>query len=137
MKGCVFCAIAAGEAEASHVAENELCLAFLTIGPFNPGHALVIPRRHAVTFTDLTPQEAGALAELGQRVAQALQSSGLASEGFNLWMANGEVAGQDVFHAHLHVIPRHPGDGLKMQVEWSRPPREVLDGVAQRLRAAW
>lgn len=136
MKGCIFCAIVEGKAEASRVAETELCLAFLDIGPFNPGHVLVVPKRHAVTFTDLTPQEAGDLVQLGQRVAQALRESGLAAGGFNLWMANGEVAGQDVFHAHLHVIPRHAGDGLKMQVEWTRPERAVLDGVAARIRAA-
>lgn len=136
MKDCIFCAIVAGGAGASRVAENELCVAFLTTGPFNTGHTLVVPKRHAVTFTDLTPQEAGAMAELGQQVAQALQASGLPCEGLNLWMANGEVAGQDVFHAHLHVIPRASGDGLKMQVEWTHPPRAELDAVAARLRAA-
>ncbi|GMA15821.1 HIT family protein [Deinococcus metallilatus] len=136
MKDCIFCAIVAWEAEASRVAENDLCLAFLTIGPFNTGHTLVVPKRHAATFTDLTPQEAGALAELGQQVARAIQASGLPCDGLNLWMANGEVAGQDVFHAHLHVIPRASGDRLNMQVQWTHPPRAVLDGVAGELRAA-
>ena len=132
----MFCAIVAGEAEASRVAENELCVAFLDIGPFTTGHTLIVPKRHAVTFTDLTPQEVGAMAELGQRVARALQTSGLPCDGLNLWMANGEVAGQDVFHAHLHVIPRLSGDGLKMAVRPAHPSRAALDKVAATLRSA-
>lgn len=131
---CIFCRIVAGEAEASVVAENDLCLAFLTIAPFNTGHTLVVPKRHAVTFTDLTPAEAAAMTELAQRVAAALERSDLPGEGFNLWMANGAAAGQDVFHPHLHVFPRLGGDGFKVEVTPPQPTRAELDGVAERLR---
>ncbi|RJF72477.1 HIT family protein [Deinococcus cavernae] len=133
---CIFCQIVAGEAEASLVAENDLCLAFLTIGPFNTGHTLVVPRRHAATFTDLTPEEASALIQLSQRVAQALQQSELPCEGLNLWMANGKAAFQDVFHAHMHVFPRLKDDGFKVEVSWPQPSRAELNGVAAQLRAA-
>ncbi|MGX9685671.1 HIT family protein [Deinococcus wulumuqiensis] len=135
-KNCIFCKIVREEAESSVVAENELCLAFLTIGPFNSGHTLVIPRRHAVTFTDLTPAEVAALAQLSQQVAMALQASGLPGEGFNLWMANGSAAGQDVFHAHMHVFPRLDDDNFRVEVSWPNPPRAELDEVARQLRAA-
>lgn len=135
-RDCVFCRIIAGELQMSLVAENELCLAFLTISPFNTGHTVVIPRRHAVTFTDLTPAEAAALSELAQQVALALQRSDLPGQGFNLWMANGAAAGQDVFHAHLHVFPRLENDNFKVDVTWPNPPRSELDAVAAKLRAA-
>ena len=131
---CIFCRIVAGEAEASVVAENDLCLAFPTIAPFNTGHTLVVPKRHAVTFTDLTPAEAAAMTELAQRVAAALERSDLPGEGFNLWMANGAAAGQDVFHAHLHVFPRLGDDGFRVEVNPPQPTRAELDGVAERLR---
>ena len=132
---CIFCRIIAGDAPASVVAKNDLCLAFLTTGPFNTGHTLVVPRRHAVTFTDLTPAEAVALSELSQQVAQALQRSALPCEGFNLWMANGSVAGQDVFHAHMHVFPRLENDSFHVEVTSPTPSRAELDGVAATLRA--
>ncbi|MFC6592013.1 HIT family protein [Deinococcus lacus] len=135
-KNCIFCKILRGEAESSMVAENDLCTAFLTIGPFNAGHTLVIPKRHAVTFTDLTPAEAAAMAKLAQQVAAALEGSDLPSEGFNLWMANGSAAGQDVFHAHMHVFPRLKGDNFRVEVTWPQPPRSELDKVAGRIRAA-
>ncbi|MFD1731684.1 HIT family protein [Deinococcus malanensis] len=125
-----------GEAESSVVAENELCLAFLTISPFNTGHTLVVPRRHAATFTDLTPAEAAALAQLSQQVAQALERSDLPCEGFNLWMANGSAAFQDVFHVHMHVFPRLKDDGFKIEVSWPQPSRAELNEVAAQLCTA-
>lgn len=133
---CIFCDIVAGHAEASVVAENDLCLAFLDIGPFNTGHTLVVPKRHAATFTDLTPAEAAALSHLAQRVAGALERSGLPCEGYNLWMANGAAAFQDVFHAHMHVFPRTTDDGFKIEVSWPHPSRDELGAVAALLRAA-
>lgn len=135
-KDCIFCKILRGEAESSIVAENDLCVAFLTIGPFNTGHTLVVPRRHAVTFSDLTHAEAAALATLAQQVTLALQQSGLPGDGYNLWMANGSVAGQDVFHAHMHVFPRLKDDNFKIEVTWPKPPRSELDEVARQLREA-
>ncbi|MCD0168326.1 MULTISPECIES: HIT family protein [unclassified Deinococcus] len=134
MSGCIFCRIVAGDAPASMVAGNELAVAFLDIGAFTRGHTLVVPRRHAVTFTDLTPEEAAAMTALAQEVARAIQSSEVRGEGFNLWMANGAAAGQDVFHAHLHVFPRHAKDGVSVAVDALSPTRAELDEVAAGLR---
>lgn len=133
---CIFCEIVAGRSPVSPVAENDLCVAFLTIAPFNTGHTLVVPRRHAVTFTDLTPAEAAAMAQLAQKVARAQQRSTLPGHDFNLWMANGEAAGQDVFHAHMHVFPRLEGDAFKVEATWPSPARPELDAVAATLRGA-
>ena len=101
---CVFCAIVAGRAEQSLVAGTELALAFLDVQPAVTGHALVVPRRHVPALGDLTADEGAAVWELGRRVAAAARAAGLA-DGVNLFLADGAAAGQEVWHAHLHVLP--------------------------------
>ena len=74
------------------------------------------------------------------RTAAALRSSGMRCEGVNLFVADGEVAGQDVFHVHMHVIPRFAGDPLRVEREGgpAEPsPRAELNSAAERLRNAW
>jgi histidine triad (HIT) family protein len=139
MTDCIFCAIVRGESEASVVAETERALAFLDIAPITPGHTLVVPRQHAARLADVDADDGLELFRLAQRAADALYASGLRAEGVNLFLADGEAAGQDVFHAHLHVLPRFAGDGFELRL----PPdnrvrgRAELDEVATRLREAW
>jgi histidine triad (HIT) family protein len=136
MDDCVFCAIVAERAEASVVAADDRVVAFLDIQPVGPGHTLVVPRGHAVGLADLDPADAAAMATLGQRVAVGLRTAGFA-DGVNLFLADGEVAGQEVFHAHLHVIPRWSGDSLRLRIDYDpAPDRSELDGLAARLRGA-
>lgn len=133
---CIFCAIVSGDAEASFVAESERAVAFLDLRPVGEGHTLVIPRRHAGGLSELDPADGAAVFELGQRVAAAQYAAGLA-EGVNLFLADGVVAGQEVFHVHLHVLARRPGDALRMHIEYGAPPtRPELDSVASTLRDA-
>ena len=139
MTDCIFCAIVRGESEASIVAEADRALAFLDIRPITPGHTLLVPRTHAPRLADLDPEDGAELLRLGQRTAAALYASGLRSEGVNLFLADGEAAGQDVFHAHLHVLPRFSGDGfgLRFPPDYRVHERSELDDVAARLREAW
>jgi diadenosine tetraphosphate (Ap4A) HIT family hydrolase len=130
---CVFCGIAAGEAEASVVHEGERTVAFMDRNPIAEGHVLVVPRGHAEGLSDLDPAVGGRLFEVGQRVAAGLRAS-LDAEGVNLFLADGEAAGQELFHAHLHVIPRAPEDGISFITARSRPDREDLDATAERIR---
>lgn len=132
---CVFCAIVAGRAEQSLVASSRLALAFLDVQPAVTGHALVVPRRHAPALEDLSAAEGTAVWELGRRVAAAARAAGLA-DGVNLFLADGAAAGQEVWHAHLHVLPRTPGDGLRLDGAFRLVQRGALDAVATRLRAA-
>jgi histidine triad (HIT) family protein len=111
--------------------------AVLDIHPINPGHVLVIPNRHVASLADLDPQTAGELFRMAQRVAAALRLSGIDCEGFNLLLADGEAAGQEVFHTHLHVIPRFRGDGVGFKFGPGYPrnvPRSELDAAAKRIR---
>jgi histidine triad (HIT) family protein len=133
---CVFCDILAGRAEASVVAAEDRVVAFTDILPVGEGHTLVVPRAHAIGLHDLDAEDGAAMFRLGQRIAAAQRALGLA-EGVNLFLADGVVAGQEVFHAHLHVLPRRPGDAMTLHVDYEQPPtREELDALAARLRAA-
>jgi histidine triad (HIT) family protein len=105
--------------------------------PVNPGHTLVIPRVHASRLADLPEATAGPLMAVGHRIALALQRTDMRTDGVNLFLADGEVAGQEVFHVHLHVIPRRAGDGLHLSVDYDAPPtRDVLDQQADQIRSA-
>ncbi len=139
MADCVFCNIVAGELPASIVYEDETCTAFMDIQPVNPGHVLVTPNAHASMLADLDPETGGQLFRVAQRIAQAMRESGIRCEGINLFLADGSAAGQDVFHVHLHVIPRHRGDGFGFRFGphyGKRPPRAELDRQAAQLRGA-
>ena len=109
---CIFCDIVAGHSPASMVYRDELVCAFMDIRPVNPGHLLVIPNEHATCLADLEPATGGRMFEVGQRLAKALRASGIRCEGIDFFLADGEPAGQEVFHAHLHVVPRFAGDGF-------------------------
>jgi len=144
MSNCIFCDILLGKIPSSVVHQDDSCIAFLDIQPVNPGHVLVIPNSHASNLAELDAGVASKLFTVAQRVAAALRESGeIRCEGVNLLLADGEAAGQEVFHVHLHVFPRFKGDGFgyKFPARYSdRPERSELDAVAlairNRLRAA-
>ncbi|MBO0783216.1 MAG: HIT family protein [Ktedonobacteraceae bacterium] len=137
MDDCIFCAIVAGQAEASMVYEDQVSCAFLTIGPVNPGHLLVIPKRHCAFLADLDEETGMHLFKVSTQMAQALRHSGLQCEGINLFLADGKAAFQEVFHVHLHVFPRFSGDPFKIDANWEiKPSRQELDHIAERIRSA-
>lgn len=134
---CIFCAIAAGQAPASIVYQDDDTVAFLDIRPMNQGHLLVIPRRHAASLADLDSMEGGRCFQVAQQMAAKLRQVGIPCEGVNLFLADGAVAGQEVFHVHLHVIPRFAGDGFRLDVTWPTPPsRDELAALAARIQQA-
>lgn len=132
---CIFCRLVAGEIPAARVHEDEMTIAFMDIGQVNPGHVLVATRRHAVNLFDITPQEAAAVMQTAQRVAQAVRAV-FDPPGLTLLQANGREGDQTVFHFHLHVVPRHADDGIALSWPRKDPPASVLHGHAQRLREA-
>ena len=133
---CVFCAIVAGDLPSSQVYDDERALAFLDIRPAAPGHLLVVPKRHASDLAGLDPDDGAHLFRVAQRLAAGVRASSLAPQGVNLFLADGAVAGQEVLHVHLHVLPRRAGDGFRVQAEFGSPEREELDRTAADIRAA-
>ena len=140
MTGCIFCQIAAGELPASFVYQDDRVSAFLDIQPVNPGHLLVVPHRHAETLGELSPDVVGHMMTVAQRLMLRLHDADVRCEGINLFLAEGAVAGQEVDHVHLHVIPRFTGDGfgLRFAADYGTlPQRDDLDRVAAAIRDGW
>ncbi|MFM8755711.1 MAG: HIT family protein [Limnohabitans sp.] len=132
---CIFCRLIARNIPSAIVAEDAQTLAFMDLGQVNPGHVLVALRRHAATLLDLTPDEAAAVMRTAHRVALAIRAA-FNPPGLTLLQANGREGEQTVFHFHLHVVPRHAGDGIALAWPRKDPERQVLEGYAQRLRVA-
>jgi histidine triad (HIT) family protein len=135
MSDCIFCRIVAGELPAAKVHEDEHTVAFMDIGAVNPGHVLVASRAHVENVFGLDDAQAAAVMRTVARVSRAVRDA-FAPAGVNLFQANGRVAEQTVFHFHVHVLPRHEGDGMKLAWPVKNPPREELAANAERLRAA-
>ena len=113
MAGCVFCKIVAGEIPAAALLETDNVVAFLDISPVNPGHALVVPKRHVQNFWELSRDELHSCILAAQRVGRAAMEA-TQSPGLNLLQNNHECAGQIVQHVHFHLIPRRPDDGFSL-----------------------
>ena len=135
MADCVFCRIVAKQIPASIVWEDELTLAFMDIGSVNPGHVLVACKPHAENIFSLDEHHAAAVFQTTARVARAVDKA-FAPQGVTLYQANGRAAGQTVFHFHIHVVPRHEGDGMELAWPLQNPPRAALEEAAERIRRA-
>ncbi len=103
-KDCVFCHL-----DREILVENELAVAVYDRFPVSPGHSLVLPRRHAVMIWDLTDDEYDACFRLVRKLKPVLEARHK-PDGFNVGANCGSAAGQSVWHAHIHVIPRYKGD---------------------------
>ena len=129
---CIFCKIIAGEIPCAKIYETDDVLAFLDIAPVNRGHALVIPKKHQENIFSLDP-------ELGKELIMAMKKVGHAlleetqADGLNIGMNNFEAAGQLVFHAHWHLIPRFKDDGLKLWAQNDPEDPKVLGELAARV----
>ncbi|MFD7844967.1 HIT family protein [Nocardia sp. NPDC059764] len=132
----IFADIVAGRAPSSTVYEDEDCLAFMDIRPVTPGHVLVIPKAPARSLAELDPAMGGKLFQVGQRIAAGLRESEVGCDGVNFFLADGVTAGQEVFHVHLHVIPRTPGDGFGLRARPTSPARADLDYLAGSIKGA-
>ena len=136
---CVFCDIARGQAPASMVCADEQSIAFMDIQPVLTGHLLVIPRVHVANLADMDPDLGAHLFRVGMKLAAAMRRSALHCEGINFFLADGTAAGQDVFHVHLHILPRFQGDNFGFRFPpgyWDRPNRDTLDALAAQIREA-
>jgi histidine triad (HIT) family protein len=133
---CIFCAIAAKQAEASVVFEDETVVAFMDLNPVTPGHLLVVPRSHAVGLEDLDRATSAHVWSVGHDMARALRRSSMRCEGINVLLCDGEAAFQSVPHFHLHVIPRFVGDGWVLMADSPERERSLLDGDARAIKDA-
>jgi histidine triad (HIT) family protein len=133
---CAFCGIVSGRLRASRVYEDARVLSFMDIHPASHGDLLVIPKVHATGLEDIDEALMTHLFRVVHLLARALRHSGLPCEGVNLFLADGEAAGQTVFHLHVHVFPRTAEDRFHLEVRWQERSRAALDDDASQLREA-
>ena len=106
---CIFCKIVAGDIPASKVYEDDHFLAFLDISQVTPGHTLVIPKKHARNLLEMTPDETADLFNVVSTVTKKVESA-TQPQGMNIISNMEEIAGQSVFHTHVHILPRYSQD---------------------------
>ena len=112
MSDCIFCKIISKEFPAEVLYENEHVISVLDINQIHFGHALILPKQHCKDFLDLPDDTYQSLLQAAKVVTQALVQS-LKLEAYNIFSNNGTVAGQSVFHFHLHITPRYRGDKIR------------------------
>lgn len=114
--GCIFCEILKGRMPAVKIFEDDKMLVVMDKKPITNGHLLVIPKKHAEFLTDLNDDYAREMLVVAKKVASTLKKSRLRCKGVNYFLADGAEAGQEIFHVHLHVIPRYRKDGFYMHM---------------------
>lgn len=135
---CIFCDLIQGAAEVSVCYEDAEAIAFMDIQPVNTGHVLVVPRQHYESLLDVPPELGAHLFGVTMRLANAVKRV-TGCEGMNLVVNSGVAAGQDVFHYHVHIIPRRKGDGFDIELPFAgsaMPDRTQLDMTAARILGA-
>jgi len=131
---CIFCKIISGELPSRRIYEDERAVAFLDIGAWHRGHALVVPKRHVPDMLNgpgTLPEIAPAIDAVARLLTQRL-----AADGINVLSSSGAAAGQEVFHLHVHVVPRYADEpGLRMLVNSGVAPDGELDSVYSQIQA--
>ncbi|MBD5516573.1 MAG: HIT family protein [Lachnospiraceae bacterium] len=129
---CIFCKIANGEIPSQTLYEDETFRVILDLGPATKGHALILPKEHYANLYELPETTAGEAMKLAKKMA-ATMTERLGCEGFNLVQNNGDLAGQTVFHFHMHLIPRYRADGQKIGWKPQEVSQEELEAVKDQI----
>jgi histidine triad (HIT) family protein len=130
---CIFCRIVRKEAPASILYEDDKALVFLDIRPLNEGHTLVIPKEHYETVYDMPEELVSHIYKLVKRSAVAVKAATNA-DGITIIQQNEHAAGQEIFHLHVHVVPRYKGQALPHFRDIPNASRERLERAAERIR---
>ena len=128
MENCIFCKIANGDIPSATLYEDEKFRVILDLGPASKGHALILPKEHFADIYEIPEELAGEAYKLAAKMAKKMTKA-LSCDGFNIVQNNKEVAGQTVFHFHMHLIPRYKED----QVGLTWKPGTLTDEVKQEI----
>lgn len=129
---CIFCKIANGEIPSKTLYEDDKFRVILDLGPATKGHALILPKDHYANLYELPDETAGEVMKLAKKMA-AQMTDRLGCDGFNLVQNNGELAGQTVFHFHMHLIPRYRDDGQKIGWKPGEVSQEELEEIKKQV----
>lgn len=134
-KHCIFCEIVHGAGEASICYEDDRAIAFMDIQPVNAGHVLVVPREHFESLNDVPHELAMHLFEVALKLGPVVRKISRSAD-LNVVVNSGKAAGQNVFHYHVHLIPRRVDDGFDVPLPFggsTMPDRTLLDAMAVRI----
>jgi histidine triad (HIT) family protein len=134
MDNCIFCKILAGSIPAHFVYEDDHVVAFLSLEQPNPYKVLVIPRDHVEMVYDLNEEQAGAIFRATVKIARSVRDVSKC-EGMNLVQSNGKVGQQDVFHFHLHIVPRFSGDSIVLAWDNTPASQDDLSKISRDIRS--
>lgn len=129
---CIFCKIANGEIPSKTLYEDDQFRVILDLGPATKGHALILPKEHYANLYELPDEVAAQVMQLAKKLAIRMTER-LGCEGFNLVQNNGELAGQTVFHFHMHLIPRYREDGQKIGWKPGEVTQEELEEIKNQI----
>lgn len=133
---CIFCKIATGVIPSATVYEDDSFRVIMDIAPASKGHAIILPKTHAANVFELSEEDASNVFVVAKKVATAMKEE-YGCEGINILQNNGEVAGQTVFHFHMHLIPRYHDD--EVTIKWAHKDQydydyaKMAEAVKQRL----
>jgi histidine triad (HIT) family protein len=131
---CIFCEISSGQAPASFVYEDEYVFGIMSLDQPNPYKVLAIPRAHIETIYDLSEDEAARIFQVAVKIARGIREAS-GCEGLNVMQSNGRAGQQDVFHFHLHLVPRFHGDNILISWPNKRAARDELNRMAEKIRS--
>lgn len=129
---CIFCKLANGDIPSKTLFEDDQFRVILDLGPATKGHALILPKNHYPNLYELPEDVAGDVMKLAKKMATTMTDK-LSADGFNIVQNNGEVAGQTVFHYHLHLIPRYKEDGQTIGWKPMSPSPEELEAIKDQI----
>ena len=127
---CIFCKIVQKKAPASIVYEDKQTMAFMSIQPITLGHTLVIPKNHYENIYEISEEEIGYLYKIVKKITHSIKES-FGTDGIRIIQNNGRIAGQVIFHMHVHIIP------MKTENQWRHPKnrdQKMLDQDAERIK---
>ena len=132
-ESCIFCKIVRKQAPSSIIYEDEAVMVFLDIRPLNMGHTLVIPKAHYVDIFDIPQNLLSQVHKVAKLVSFAVKKA-TSADGISIIQQNGKAAGQDIFHLHVHVVPRFEGQKLPAFSDLKEVERAKLDAMAKKIK---
>ncbi len=129
---CIFCKIANGEIPAKTIYEDEEFRVILDLSPATKGHALILPKQHFANIYEIPEELAAKAMKLAKKMAIQMTEK-LHADGFNIIQNNNEIAGQTVFHFHIHLIPRYAQDHQNINWQQTSPSAEELEEIKNQI----
>jgi histidine triad (HIT) family protein len=131
-ENCIFCKIANGEIPSRTLYEDKEFRVIMDLNPATKGHALILPKEHYKNLYEISDETAAKVLPLAKKMA-TLMTDKLSAEGFNLIQNNNEIAGQSVFHFHMHLIPRYSDDNQNLVMKANEVSAEELDKIKDQI----